>query len=98
MSRETVRDITTTLCGELTRIGCEYDCEFDNRGGNGRSDYIFIHKPLPAKIRVASHPSRRIDKDKGHANMLIIDVGVGPSHKNGVTWQEAVAQIAAVTP
>jgi hypothetical protein len=93
MSKREVEDATTSIAGALTDLGCQYDCEFDNRGGN-RSNYIFVRKPVPAKIRIADHPSSRMDKDKGRAKVLVIDVNVGP-RKFGVTWQEAVAQIAA---
>lgn len=90
-----VRDATTALCGALTDLGCVYECQFDNRGGN-RSDYIHVRRPLPAKIRISDHPSSRVDKDKVRAKILVIDVNVG-ARKFGVTWQEAVAQIAAVS-
>lgn len=92
MGRRDVEDATTALAGGLSDLGCVYDCEFDNRGGN-RSNYIFVRRPLPAKIRIADHPSQRMDKDKARAKMLMIDVSVGP-RKFGVTWQEAIAQIA----
>lgn len=94
MSKREIEDATTSIAGGLTDLGCQYDCQFDNRGGN-RSNYLFVRKPVPAKIRISDHPSTRIDKDKGRAKMLTIDVSVGP-RQFGVTWQEALAQIAAI--
>lgn len=97
MSKATISDVTTSLCGALTDLGCQYSCDIDNRGGN-RSTYIHITRPLPAKIRISDHRSSRIDRDKGRSKILIIDVDVGCRTKGAVTWQEAVAQIAAVRP
>lgn len=96
MAKETVRDVVTALCGALSDLGCVYDCDFDNRGGQNKSCYVFVRKPLPAKLRVSDHRSSRIDKDKGRAKMLIIDIGVGARVKNAITWQEAITQIAAM--
>jgi len=90
--KETIKDVAAALCRALTDLGCIYDCVFDKWGGN-RSCYIFLRQPIPAKLRIADHRSSRIDKDKGRAKMLIIDIGVGPRVKDAVTWQEAVAQI-----
>ncbi len=95
MPRPTIKDVTTALCGALSDLGCVYDCELDNRGGN-RSTYVRLRKPTPAKIRISDHRSSRIDKDKGRAKMLIIDVDV-EARGHGVSWQEAVAQIAAIS-
>lgn len=96
MSKQSVKDVTTALCGALTDLGAVYDCDFDNRGGNHRSCYVFLRKPITAKIRISDHRSSRIDKDKGRSKMLIIDVGIGNHSKYGIGWQEAVAQIAAL--
>ena len=94
MARETVRDVTTALCGALTDLGCQYSCDSDNRGGN-RSAYIHVTRPVPAKIRIADHKSSRIDKDKGRSKILVIDVGICG---RGISWQEAASQIAATIP
>ena len=81
--RESVRDVATAICGGLSDMQAIYDLELDNRGGS-RSAYIHLRQLVPAKIRVSDHPSRRIDKDKGRAKILVIDVGVGP-RKTGIT-------------
>jgi hypothetical protein len=88
-----VENASESLCGGLTDLGCTYEIEFDNRGGN-RSRYIYIRRPLAAKIRVSDHPSDRAEKDMKNSRMLVLDVGTG---RHGISWQVALEKIADAT-
>lgn len=84
-----VADASEALCGGLTDLGCIYEIEFDNRGGN-RSRYIFVRKPIAAKIRVSDHPSDRTAKEVVRSRTLTLDVAV---KRAGLSWQDALSEI-----
>lgn len=67
-------DLSLQVAGFLSDYGCAYELHFDNRGGN-RARYLFVHKPVSAKIRVSGHPSDRIEKDMAHSRIPIFDIG-----------------------
>jgi hypothetical protein len=81
-----VRDTTTAICGALSDLGAVYDCQFDNRGGN-RSDYIFVRRPIAAKIRISDHRSGRVEKDMQRSKMATFDV------RAGTGWEQELAEL-----
>lgn len=93
-SNPAVADLAAALCGSLSDRGFTYTFSTDNRGGN-RSCYIFITRPVSAKIRVSDHPSDRAEKDVQRSKSLVLDVGVG---RHGITADAALAHLAALSP
>lgn len=89
MTKQSIADDSEQLCGALSDMGCEFHWEADNRGGFN-SRYVFVRRPVAAKIRVSDHKSDRIERAKEKSRTLLLDVG-----PHGLSWQDAVAQIRA---
>lgn len=72
--KQVTEDLSLQVAGFLSDVGCVYECQFDNRGGK-RARYLFVRRPVAAKIRVSGHPSDRIEKDAGRSRVPVFDIG-----------------------
>ena len=73
--RESVEDLTGTVCGLLSKLGCEYHIEGDNRGGKTASRYVYVTKPRAMKIRVSQHKGAVHERQMRTSRTLMFDVG-----------------------
>jgi hypothetical protein len=72
--KQITEDLSLRVAGFLSDAGCMYDLQFDNRGGK-RARYLFVRKPIAAKIRVSGHPSDRVEKDIERSRIPVFDIG-----------------------
>ena len=85
--KQSIADESEKLCGGLADMGCKFHWEADNRGGVN-SRYVFVRRPVVAKIRVSDHKSDRTERDKRKSRTLVLDVG-----PHALSWQDALAEI-----
>lgn len=85
--KQVIEDAHLALCGALSDMGCIYDISIDNRGGS-RSRYIYVRKPIAAKLRVSDHGSDRMEKDARHSKMPLFDIR---TDGRGQTVAQAIA-------
>lgn len=88
-SNPEVKDVAASICGALSDGGYTYTFSADNRGGN-RSCYIFVTRPVSAKIRISDHPSDRADKEVNRSRTPVLDVGLG---RHGITPEAAIQRL-----
>lgn len=82
-----VDELNARLCAALTKRGMTFEWEADGRGAKV-SHYFFVRKPLLLKIRISQHKSNRIEKEKNHSRISVLDIG-----PHAMSYAEALTEI-----